>query len=50
MRPSWRRLALAASFSLLVSGDTLGAVDDSIFFTIRAPKLSAALIQLSQQR
>ncbi|MEP4145907.1 MAG: TonB-dependent receptor [Halioglobus sp.] len=47
--PVWQRPLLAGVLCLCMAMPLLAAPDDPIHFTIEAPQLSAALIQLSQQ-
>ena len=48
-KPLWRGMALAACLSLTPATSALADVSDTVHFTINAPQLSSALIQLSQQ-
>lgn len=47
--PKWRGVFLAALFSLLTVNVVLSEQEETVHFTIKAPRLSSALIQLSQQ-
>ncbi len=47
--PAWRGLLLAAALSLGLTTPATANTDAPIHYTIEAPQLSAALIQLSQQ-
>jgi iron complex outermembrane recepter protein len=47
--PAWRRTLFAAALCLGMATPGLADIEDSVHFTIDAPRLSSALIQLSQQ-